>query len=191
MALTYRRKRLAPRHFDRALSQIRRLPVFAGSHRKQQANEVGVLGEVVLEEFFQDHHLNYQDARTCTTHDYVMESGTTVDVKTKERTVRPKSDYDNSIPLYNHTHQRPDFFYFVSLMRTPDRTTKGVRRFVEAHILGGIAWDQGETLGTRWQAGEVDPANGTQFWTDCLNIRMADLLENQVMIDRLHQGTGS
>ena len=190
MALTYRRKRLTPRHFDRAISQIETLPVFVGSHRKQQANEVGVLGEVVLEEFFQDHHLGYRDTRICTTHDYVMQSGATVDVKTKERTVRPKRYYDNSIPLYNHAHQRPDFFYFVSLMRTQDGATEGVRRFTEAHILGGIAWGQVDDLGVQRKAGEIDPSNGTQFWTDCLNISMADLLDNQVMIDRLQEVMG-
>ena len=26
-----------------------------------------------------------------------------------------------------------------------------------------------------WRAGEVDPSNGTKFWTDCVNLPIADL----------------
>jgi hypothetical protein len=157
------------------------MPILEGSHRRQQANEVGLLGEVIIEEFFDEHGINYQDERTRTTHDYTMQNGVTVDVKTKERTVRPQAHYDNSVPLYNHAHQRPDFYYFVSLMRHSRQSTTDLERFSEAHILGALSLRRLEQVGKYWKAGTTDPRNGTTFWTDCLNVSMAQLLENTEM----------
>ena len=65
-----------------------------------------------------------------TTHDYLVGNGLTIDVKAKDRTVTPKFDYDNSVPLYNQTHQRPDYFLFISLERSRSNKKKTLGDFI-------------------------------------------------------------
>jgi len=182
MAQRYRRKVVQPCHLARVRLRMETMPILEGSHRMKQANEVGLLGEVIIEEFFGEHGIGYRDERTRTTHDYTMQNGLTVDVKTKERTVVPQAHYDNSVPLYNHSHQRPDFYYFVSLMRSSRHSTTDPARFSEAHILGAISLHRLDTLGKQWNAHDTDARNGVTFWTDCLNVSMAQLTENREMI---------
>jgi hypothetical protein len=103
-------------------------------------------------------------------------------VKTKDRTVYPRPDYDNSVPIYNHDHQRPDYYYFVSLVRDAGTATNDPRRFKAACILGAIDQGRLNRKATRWEAGQTDPRNCTTFWTACLNVGMANLQSNVEMI---------
>lgn len=48
-----------------------------------------------------------------TTHDYRINNLYTLDVKTKDRTVTPEINFDNSALLYNHRHQSPDYYLFL------------------------------------------------------------------------------
>ena len=106
-------------------------------------------------------------------------------MKTKDRTAKPKKHYDNSVPLYNHSHQRPNYYYFISLLRKSHDNSDSIRRFSQAFIVGGIDLETLEKIGTRWKAGETDLRNGTKFWTDCINVSMEQLIDNQYMIEIL------
>ena len=38
-----------------------------------------------------------------------------------------------------------------------------------------------EKIGKNWRAGEIDNSNGTKFWTDCINIKINQLIRNDEM----------
>ena len=156
--------------------------VFEKSHRKDEANSVGCLGEVIAEYWMKQNNIPYTPDLEKTTHDYLVGNGLTIDVKAKDRTVTPRIYYDNSAPLYNHTHQRPDYFLFISLERSRSNKTKDVRRFHTAHILGSISYEEIDKVGIPFLEGEADWRNGTIFWTDCLNVEMWQLVPLQETI---------
>lgn len=183
MAVGYRRVRLSEDIISRAEQRAKSLPIFDNSHRAHEANLVGCIGEVVFEMFLDHHKVSYQDDTWSTEHDYVVAGKYSVDVKTKDRTVFPRADFDNSVPLYNHEHQRPDYYYFVSLVRDARIPANDPKRFTTACILGAIDQAGLEQRASRWEAGQTDPRNGTTFWTACLNVAMHDLRSNAEMID--------
>ena len=130
----------------------------------------------MAEKWFQLHGIDFKDMRTETTHDYLLFDSCTVDVKTKDRTVLPKINYDNSVPLYNHEHQRPDYYLFISLFRDKNIPVSDIRRYRTACIVGGIDIETLDVVGKDWDAGETDTRNDTKFWTACKNIEMSQLL---------------
>jgi hypothetical protein len=164
-------------HIDQSISRLKNMPIYNNSHRKEMANEVGVVGEIVVENYLKSSNV-YLVHDDLTTHDYRLKNNKTIDIKTKDRTVIPKDYYECSVPLYNHSHQRPNFYIFVSLLR--DKNKRGLERFTNAFIVGAARFVDIEEKSVRWEAGQTDPSNGTTFWTDCLNIRIdqcADLDE--------------
>lgn len=156
--------------------RVAELPVFKNSHRKVAANIVGCLGEVVVEKWLEAEGVTIIPELTETTHDYRLINGETFDVKTKDRTVKPRPDYDCSIPLYNHAHQRPNYYIFVSLQRDYHNKNTSANRYHTAYIVGGINQDQLDAYGKVWKKGQIDPANGTKFWTDCKNVHINQLV---------------
>ena len=159
-----------------ALRRSSEVGVLDGSHRHESANLVGTIGELVFTAMLSAHGVPFEDATDRTDYDYVVGSGSKVDVKTKDRTVFPRAGYDNSVPLYNHDHQRPDWYYFISLYRPRERDGSDPYRFTHACLLGAIDQEDLASRGKVWDAGEVDPDNGTRFWTACINVKMEDLL---------------
>lgn len=129
------------------------------------------------------HNIPFKAELAKTTHDYIINNSLTIDVKTKDRTVRPKSDYDNSAPLYNHLHQRPDYFLFISLERNTADKIKGITKFHTAYILGAISYEELNEVGIPFLKDEKDWRNGTKFWTDCLNVEMWQLIPLRESID--------
>ena len=105
---------LSDQHYQAAMETVNKEPVYEKSFRGKQGNVVGFLGEVVAEEWFKHHGLYYEDHRSSTKLDYIINEKFTVDIKTKDFTVYPKRFYRVSVPLYNHDHQRPDYFLFHS-----------------------------------------------------------------------------
>lgn len=184
MAETYSGFSLTKEMLDSAHERALKLPEYDYSHRKLQANLVGCIGELAFAEYLKLKGVNFTDDRHETTHDFLVSGRITLDVKTKDRTVKPKRNYDNSVPLYNHEHQRPDFYYFVSLLRDRRRSETDVYRFTHAFILGGIGIAELEARGKVWKANETDPDNGTTFWTSCINVTMDDLTSNKEMMQR-------
>jgi hypothetical protein len=183
MALSYRRVTLDTQLLDEALHRARMLPVFDGSHRETDANIIGCIGEVVFETFLERYDIPFEDHRDGTQRDYVINGVISIDVKTKDRTVVPRINYDNSVPLYNHEHQRPDYYYFVSLLRRPSCDQSDIGRFTTAFLLGGIDLETLDRDGTKWDTGQIDPSNGTTFWTACINVSMQQLISNSDMLE--------
>lgn len=182
MAKTYKQVILNTIHWDAASDRVENSKIFKYSHRKKEANQVGYLGEVVFEEFLKKNKINFIDDRKKTTHDYSIGDSLTLDLKTKDRTVRPKKFFDNSVPLYNHEHQRPRYYYFISLLRDRSDRSKHIKRFTHAFILGGIDIVTLEKDGKHWKKDQIDPSNGTKFWTDCINVSMEQLIGNNEML---------
>jgi len=182
VATSYRQVILNNSHWDEASERVENSKIFSNSHRKKEANQVGCLGEVVLEEFLENNKIKFIDDRKKTTHDYVVSDSLTLDLKTKDRTVKPLRHYDNSVPLYNHEHQRPLYYYFISLLRDKTDKSKSITRFSHAFIMGGIDIVTLEKEGKTWKKNQVDPSNNTKFWTDCINISMDQLIDNKDML---------
>lgn len=183
MADTYRRMTLEAELLEAAINRAEDLPVLSNSYRREQANLVGCIGEVVFEQFLSHHQIEFKDVTRSTRRDYVIGKSLSLDVKTKDRTVRPSMTYENSVPLYNHEHQRPDYYYFVSLLRDRSASLDDPRRFKEAFLVGGISLPDLEREAVHRKTDEIDPANNTKFWTDCLNVRMDQLESNAAMLE--------
>ena len=54
--------------------------------------------------------------------------------------------------------------------------------------MGGIDIATLDQEGTRWKAGQVDPANNTKFWTDCINVSMDQLIDNNELLKIFRKG---
>ena len=182
MAKTYKPVILNSNHWDAASERVEKSKIFKNSHRKKEANQVGYLGEVVFEAFLKYNQINFIDDRKKTTHDYTISDSLTLELKTKDRTVKPEKHFDNSVPLYNHGHQRPHYYYFISLLRDRADKSKHITRFTHAFILGAIDIVTLEKDGKHWKKGQIDASNNTQFWTDCINVSMEQLIDNNEML---------
>ena len=179
----YYKIELGSYHWELGKSRSDSMPVLYKSHRGREANQVGCLGEVLIEEFFTDHGVRFKDDRSEYTHDYNINQRFFLDVKTKDRTVVPRFYYENSVPVYQMDYQKPDFYYFVSLYRDKGTEKTDIRRFKEGYIVGGINRNKLYSIGKLWEKGSTDESNGTHFWTDCINIKMSDLIPNDSMIN--------
>lgn len=155
---------------ERALNQ----QVFNYSHRKEDANKIGCLGEVIFEHWLRSRGIGFKNELKNTTHDYRI-NNLTIDVKTKDRNVTPLDYYDNSAPLYNHSHQKPDLFFFISLEKKQNDKSEGLKNFHSAYLVGSISYEELDKIGIPFLANETDWRNGTKFWTDCLNVEMWQL----------------
>lgn len=167
---------------EEAQQRASALPIFNNSHRGFKANQAGCLGEIVFEAYMKARKQNVVAELEETTHDYRLENGLTVDVKTKDRTVVPQADYDCSVPLYNHSHQKPDYFFFVSLLRERGNNSEDIGRYKGAYICGVVSYPTMNEKGVVWEKGQTDPRNGTKFWTSCLNIEVDQLSHPIVML---------
>lgn len=167
-------------HIKEVLKKLANSTIYKGSHRKEQANEVGFLGETIIEHWFKNNNIEYEP-KYSTKHDLTLFNKKTLEIKTKDRTVKPKAHYDATIPLYNHAHQQPDYYIFVSLQRKPNENHR-IERFHTAYILGATSPRKLHEHGKIWKANETDPSNGTTFWTDCINIPIAKLVNPQLAL---------
>lgn len=156
------------------LDQARdRMPthVLPGSHRGEEAMLVGALGEVFFEDHLTRKGVYFQRHQQHTRADLVI-AGRTFEIKTKERHVEPREYFDCSVPLYNFDHQDVYGYVFTSLW---SRREAGDDRFRNAYLLGWCTRDDLLSHGRRFETGQVDPDNGTRFWTACLNIKVSEL----------------
>ena len=87
-----------------------------------------------------------------------------IDVKTKERTVAPKSYYECSVADFN-TEQDCDEYAFVSVLST----------MKEAWYLGKISKVDFYKTATFHKKGDIDPDNNFTFKADCYNIPISEL----------------
>lgn len=168
-------------HIIAARERASKYPVFTGSHRGEIANQIGALGEIIVENWLSKNKVAYEPVFTTRTDLNILNSGM-LEIKTKDRTVKPRPSYEASVPLYNHEHQQPNFYVFVSLERSKQHQDS-IEAFHTAHIVGACSPKQLHERGKIWRAGETDPDNGTTFWTDCWNIHIKDLVDPKTTIN--------
>ena len=143
------------------------------SMRGMQANQVGALGELVGMRYLSGRGIKYEEV-FCTEYDLrLTDSNTTLEFKTKERTVAPLDSYECTVPVYNHDHQRPDYYFFVSLQSSGK--SDDIRRFTAAHILGMISFANFEKKAQRWNPSDTDLSNNWKPSIECLNVKITDL----------------
>ncbi|WP_020183424.1 hypothetical protein [Methylotenera sp. 1P/1] len=167
-----------PKIWNAADKKARSLPILPGSHRGLAANQVGCLGEAIAVDWFISQNLTFEDQTNLTTHDYRISSEKlTIDIKTKDRTVEPRDNYECSVPEYNHAHQRPNYYIFVSLQRDSkyQGAANDIDRYSRGFILGGIDLESFDKRAVFWKKDEIDPTNGTKFWTSCFNVYINQL----------------
>jgi hypothetical protein len=156
---------------NEAQTRAKSLPIWRLSYRGAEANEVGVLGEVVVEHWLKSHNIEFIDNRNKTTHDYLLiDLTSTFDVKTKDRTVPFEPNYECTIPLYNHEHQKPKYYIFVSLERKKNDPNLDISRFHTAYIIGGLNQEQLESRARKFDVGYIDKSNKMSIKMDCLNV---------------------
>ena len=162
------------RQETRRISQT--LPILDRSIRGQEANIVGRLGEVVAESWLRDNNIQLVDQRDRTTHDYLLPDGlTSLEIKTKDRTVPLQYNYECTVPAYNHDHQRPDYYLFISLLKSKDESIDFIDRFTTAYIAGSVTRDQFNAKSRFFRAGDIDQANNMTIRIDCHNIFVSEL----------------
>ena len=155
---------------DAAVARAAATPVLRRTMRGREANEVGALGELVALDYLTTLGVDAQDTPT-TGYDLTTPFGT-IDVKTKERSVRPRPDYDCTVADYVLDHQRPSWYLFVSLESTGG---KGMDRFTTGWVLGTISRAEFERASVEWTPADRDTTNGWVPTIACHNVRVRDL----------------
>lgn len=147
---------ITPEMLERAKAKAADLGELRNSIRKGQGNLAGFLGEeVVLAAWGGSASQNtYQ-------HDVDFE-GVTFEVKTKDRTVRPRASYEASVANFN-AKQRANFYVFVSLLRVGSDYTTG-------YVIGIYDKEDYLKYSTFLKKGDVDPSNGWVVSADCYNL---------------------
>ena len=178
--------RVEQAHLDWALAKAKREPKYKNSHRGADAAMVGFIGEAIFADYLTSSGVEFV-VDNKTTHDLTLIGNGRLEIKTKDRTVEPQPHFDCSLPAYNHDHQNASYFGFVSLQRSPG--VDGWERYHTAHIVGAANQEMIQVFGVRWEAGQTDPANGTKFWTACINITIENLMpiEDAVVVWRSRQ----
>jgi len=125
----------------------------------------GCLGEVVV--------ASYLNAEYITTHNFdLIHKEKRLEVKTKVRTVLPKSFYEVSIANYN-TRQMCDNYVFVSLLSPPDKS----KDYKIAHIVGYYPKETFFDNAKFLRKGDVDPSNNYVVRATCWNMRIKNLMD--------------
>jgi len=121
-------------------------------------NIAGFIGESIAQQVLGGELLNSYD------YDLVLPSGTTVDVKTKQTSVKPLITYDCSIAALN-TKQECDYYCFVRVKND----------FTVGWYLG--VYDKKQYLQDSifMQKGTVDASNGYTVKSDCYNLQISKL----------------
>jgi hypothetical protein len=170
-----------------AKKRIADIPILKDSIRGKEANLIGSIGEVIFEKFIQENGLMLEKEtgeQEKYNHDYIVEGKFTVDVKAKERSVVPKDFYDCTVAQKTLDHQKPDYFYFVSLLKKKD-VLVAEAKFTEAFMLGATDIPTLNREGEVWKEGEVDARNGKRIRVDCQSIEICNLIGNHEFINIL------
>jgi hypothetical protein len=138
--------------------------------RGSAGNEVGAMGELVAMRYLDLIGVRYLDEREVN-HDLRV-GHVTVDVKTKERSVTPKPDYDCTAPDYNKEAQLPDWYLFVSLLSDK---SKGTQRFRRGWVLGSMLRVEFREQATLWEPGMRDTSNNWDPTIACWNVPVSAL----------------
>lgn len=134
------------------------------SIRGGRGNLAGFLGEEVV-------LAGFPGSRAHNTYDYdiLFDDTVRLEVKTKDRTVPPRIDYEVSVASFN-TRQQADFYVFVSLVRD-----KATNTYTRGYICGLIAKADYKANSTQLRKGDIDPSNGWEVSANCHNLPIGSL----------------
>jgi len=153
----------------RAKNKAENLGELRNSIRKGGGNEAGFLGEEAT-------IMAYPHAYVDNTYEHdIILHGYKIEVKSKDRTVVPKPNYECSVSDYN-THQKADLYVFTSLLRTDDGYT-------DAYILGYSSPYYYFRNARKILRGETDPTNNWTASCDCYNLRISKLIPPEMLND--------
>lgn len=125
---------------------------------KGAGNVIGFLGEIIYNSVVEGQHANTYD------YDLILDTGETVDVKSKKTSVKPLPHYDCTVAGLN-TRQNCDHYGFTRI-----RNDMGV-----GWVLGYISKKSFYEKAREWKAGEADPSNGFVVKTDCYSLPISEL----------------
>ena len=139
-----------------AQSKATEMGVLRNSIRNGEGNLCGFLGEEVVLKALE----GAVSANTFQ-HDIVYDN-LTFEVKTKDRTVSPRINFEASVANYNST-QQADYYIFVSLLRDGDEYVKG-------YVCGLIPKEMYKKEAVYLKVGDRDPSNGWVVKAACYNL---------------------
>lgn len=145
------------------------------SMRGLSANQVGSLGELIGVDYLRGCGVEVEEVYSTSYDARVKIDGEwkTLEFKTKERTVVPLPHYDCTVPAYNHDHQRPDFYLFISLLSS--NKSDQISRFQTGYILGSISLERFDRVATAWNPTQTDESNGWTPTIKCFNVPISNL----------------
>lgn len=123
-------------------------------------NIAGFIGEAIAQQVLGGELSNTYD------YDLVLPSGKTVDVKTKQTSVKPLETYECSIAALNTT-QECDYYAFVRVKND----------FTVGWYLGMYDKKQYMEDAAFMKKGTVDSSNGYTVKSDCYNLKISELKE--------------
>ena len=133
------------------------------SIRHGEGNIIGFLGEAITLEAL-------PGSISCPTYEYdIIRAGKRLEVKSKDRTARPKLDYEVSVAEYNAA-QRADFYIFTSLYRPKDLILP-----IVGYVVGYMQVGEFRAKARFLKAGDIDPSNGWECKADCWNLPISEL----------------
>ena len=139
--------------------------------------QAGKLGELVAYEYLSKCGVQFEEI-DCSEYDavfYSLNNKYTLEVKTKERTVAPREDYECSAFAYNQDHQKPDYYIFISLLADKTKGREDITRFTRAYILGSMSGADFDTHSRSLDTGYIDPTNNWSPTKDTRNVYIRDL----------------
>jgi len=158
---------------DRAKVRATQMGAIKNSITKGTGNLAGFLGEEAF--------CAYTGASIVGGKDYdVVLNNEKVEVKTKRRTVAPKSNYDVSV-ANTSTHQNPDKYAFISLEFGENikksNGQKAYKNLKNVWYLGSKDAKAYFEEATKWNRGDVDKSNDFTTLVDMWNLSISKLEE--------------
>mgnify|MGYP001156892323 FL=1 len=143
---------------------------------KGGGNIAGYLGEEALAPYVGAKIVSNNRGLDKYNHDLLLECGHRLEVKTKRRTVSPRSHYDVSI-AETSKHQKPDLYGFISLEF--DRCTKshpkkyyGLKNIWLCGFMGSFEYWERASL---WESGRIDKTNSFKTHVNMYNLPIREL----------------
>jgi len=155
---------LPPGKVDKSLSQKGRAAVWEGA-----------VGQAVFERALENLGVGFEFVASIF-YDYDTDRGT-VEVKTKERAVDPRPEYEASVYDYNSQRQNAEHYAFVSLRLAPGHTKSSepkLHRYDVGWVCGVISGDDLARKAKRVEIGDPLP-NGQKAQFVSHNVTYAEL----------------
>jgi len=149
--------KITPDIIARAKKKAASVGNLQGSITGSLSNVVGAIGEIIVQDYTGGVEANSKDFD-------LLVQNRRVDVKTKRCNTTPSPNYDCSVAAHG-SKQDCDSYVFVRILTDHSK----------AWILGEVSKDDFYKKATRYQRGDIDPANGFKFRADCYNLAIQEL----------------